>query len=245
MHARDFVTRHLAGIKVVALVLPLFLGLSATARASTPKTTQAVSLIVSPRRVQPGETIKEAVVNHTSREIFWGGCLLTQRLTNSAWQPAIWGQCLALIWFAAHTQRTIGTEPAPTEPGRYRISFLYQYQAKTVEANPPTAHAYLTVLPPPTPIGTLIGGIENVGGDPLASRSSEAGTVTVLDLQHQVRARERVRDGQRFRFTLSPGRYQLSVAGADKGPLACPTQIVTIRAHHATHANAIIGCGEY
>lgn len=232
---------------IVALaVLAVVLRSSSAVAATSPASSGSVRLELSPLTAHPGEKLRIVVVNDSSRTVYWGGCFGWQRLIDGRWQPATVDQCLAVAFFPPHSRRD-ETAPVPDSygPGRYRISFLYQNSAATLSRSPMTAHAYLTVVPAAIGKGIVIGGIQNVGGDPLASRPFSAGVVTVFDLQGRVVAHERVRARQRFRFELPAGRYQLNVGGKLHPVLDCPPEMVLVKAGHTTRTKAKTGCFEY
>lgn len=87
----------------------------------------------------------------------------------------------------------------------------------------------------PQKTARIVGSIFYSGGPPPGtSRHREPGSVTLLNSRHRVVARHRVTEGDRFHFSVRPGRYYIRVASGDA---TCPQRAVRARADRTTTAN--------
>jgi len=93
--------------------------------------------------------------------------------------------------------------------------------------------------------GVLRGAIYRAGGpkpDPSSRAAKEAGVATVFSLGGRKIARQNVRAGHDFRFTLKPGVYRV-VAGKSLHPRGgCGATRVRVRAGRAVRASVRTGC---
>ena len=95
----------------------------------------------------------------------------------------------------------------------------------------------------------LIGAIYRVGGPAtVPAQPPEAGEVSLFTASGRLFARQHVRAGQHFRFTVPPGLYRLNAGWKLHPPRSAPRYDchpakVRIRAEHTAHANVGYGCG--
>lgn len=229
-------------VTVVVLVAVLVSSAIAAAPSSSLGVAGPVKLDVRPGVVDLGGKVRVLIVNDTFRSFFWGGCLDPERLVAGHFSEPL-GECLALVFIRPHSESTALAGALPSHsypPGRYRFTLLYHDNTHG-SRDPFITHGDLTIQAPPAPKGTLVGEISSVV-DPLSYRPFTAEAVTVSDLEGNVVARANVRTG-RFRFKLSPGRYELTT---DQQPPGC-WQTFSVTAGRVTHLNAGFGarCDDY
>lgn len=91
--------------------------------------------------------------------------------------------------------------------------------------------------------GVLVGHVRLAGGPPSAVGKG-GGLVTVLNFRGRTVARQRVKYGHPYRFSLASGRYRLGLGTHPRrGQLGgCHVPVLSIRSGHTTHKDLWFGC---